>query len=73
VTLAVLVAYAADRRPACAWAAALGGVLGLAALTRGDALLLAPVLIGVVAWRTRASWTRRLVFAASPASCSSWW
>jgi 4-amino-4-deoxy-L-arabinose transferase-like glycosyltransferase len=63
VTLAVLVAYEADRRPVLAWAAALGGVLGLAALTRGDALLLAPVLIGVVGWRTRAAWTRRLVFA----------
>ena len=63
VTLAVLVAYEADRRPVLAWAAALGGVLGLAALTRGDALLLAPVFILVVAWRTRAPWTRRLVFA----------
>ena len=29
----------------------------------GDALLLAPVFILVVAWRTRAPWTRRLVFA----------
>ena len=44
VTLAVLVAYEADRRPVLAWAAALGGVLGLAALVP---------MLGGLAWSLR--------------------
>lgn len=63
MTGAVLVAYMAALRPTVLRWAALGVVLGVAALARSDALLLAPILVGVVAWRLHASVTRRFALA----------
>jgi Dolichyl-phosphate-mannose-protein mannosyltransferase len=51
VVLAVLLAYRLIDRPTAWRAAALGGAIGLAALTRGEGLLLLPVLAVPVAWR----------------------
>jgi 4-amino-4-deoxy-L-arabinose transferase-like glycosyltransferase len=64
ITAAVLLAYAALDNPTPARWLLLGAVLGVAALARSDALVLAPLLIGAVAWRVRAaSWPRRITFA----------
>lgn len=64
VTAALLVAYRALDDPGFGWFAALGGLLGLAALARSDALILAPVVIATVAWRARSVLpVRRLTFA----------
>lgn len=60
VTLALIAAHVLLERPRARWAALLGGVIGLAALTRSEALLLLPLLAAPVAiagarpWRTRA-------------------
>jgi Dolichyl-phosphate-mannose-protein mannosyltransferase len=51
VVLAVLLAYRLIDRPSARRAAALGAVIGLAALTRGEGLLLLPLLALPVAWR----------------------
>jgi 4-amino-4-deoxy-L-arabinose transferase-like glycosyltransferase len=45
------------------WAVALGAVIGLAALTRSEALLLLPLLALPVALRQRQGWVRRAVAA----------
>jgi hypothetical protein len=54
MTAAVIVAYRAIAAPTVARFAALGLVLGLSALARSDALIVAPVLIGATAWAVRA-------------------
>jgi 4-amino-4-deoxy-L-arabinose transferase-like glycosyltransferase len=51
IVLAVLLAYRLIDRPSARRAAALGAVIGLAALTRGEGLLLLPVLALPLAWR----------------------
>jgi 4-amino-4-deoxy-L-arabinose transferase-like glycosyltransferase len=63
ITAAVLLAYAASDNPTPTRWLVLGTVLGVAALARSDALVLGPLLIGVVAWRVRAaSSVRRITF-----------
>lgn len=63
VTAAVLVAYIVIARPGVAAWVGLGALLGAAALTRTDALVVAPILVAVVAWRCRgrATGLRRVV------------
>lgn len=51
VVWAVLLAYRLIDRPTAGRAAALGAVVGLAALTRGEGLLLLPLLAIPLAWR----------------------
>jgi Dolichyl-phosphate-mannose-protein mannosyltransferase len=51
VVVAVLLAYRLIDRPTVGRAAALGAVIGLAALTRGEGLLLLPLLAIPLAWR----------------------
>jgi hypothetical protein len=51
ITAAVLVSYGTLDRPTWSRFAALGAVLGLAALCRSDALITAPLLISATAWR----------------------
>ncbi len=65
VTAAVLASYRALDRPTLWRFGVVGVLVGLAALTRADALFLAPVLAAVLAWRVRApSTARRLGLAA---------
>lgn len=52
------------RRPSLGLAAGLGALAGLAALTRGEALLLAPLLLVPLAVRAGAAWRSRLTLAA---------
>lgn len=52
------------RRPSLGLAAGLGALAGLAALTRGEALLLAPLLLVPLAVRAEAAWRSRLTLAA---------
>jgi 4-amino-4-deoxy-L-arabinose transferase-like glycosyltransferase len=52
------------RRPSLGLAAGLGALAGLAALTRGEALLLAPLLLVPLAARAGAAWRSRLTLAA---------
>jgi len=52
------------RRPSLGLAAGLGLLVGLAALTRGEALLLAPLLLVPLAVRAGAAWRSRLTLAA---------
>jgi hypothetical protein len=52
------------RRPSLGLAAGLGALVGLAALTRGEALLLAPLLLLPLAVRAGAAWRSRLTLAA---------
>jgi 4-amino-4-deoxy-L-arabinose transferase-like glycosyltransferase len=51
-------------RPSLGLAAGLGALVGLAALTRGEALLLAPLLLVPLAVRAGAAWRSRLTLAA---------
>ena len=53
IALALLLAYRLLNRPNAARAAALGSAIGLATLTRSDAILLLPVLVAPLAWRAR--------------------
>lgn len=55
VAASLLLALDLARRPSPGRAAALGAVLAIAALTRGEALALIPLLLAPLAWRTR-SW-----------------
>jgi hypothetical protein len=48
------------RRPSLGLAAGLGALVGVAALTRGDALVLVPVLLIPLAFRAGAAWRSRL-------------
>jgi hypothetical protein len=48
------------RRPSLGLAAGLGALVGIAALTRGDALVLVPVLLIPLAFRAGAAWRSRL-------------
>jgi 4-amino-4-deoxy-L-arabinose transferase-like glycosyltransferase len=52
------------RRPSLGLAAGVGALAALAALTRGEALLLAPLLLLPLAFRGGAGWRERTVFAA---------
>jgi hypothetical protein len=52
------------RRPSLGLAAGVGALAGLAALTRGEALLLAPLLLIPLAVRAGAAWRSRLTLAA---------
>ena len=52
------------RRPSLGLAAGLGALVALAALTRGEALLLAPLLLVPLAVRAGAAWRSRLTLAA---------
>lgn len=52
------------RRPSLGLAAGLGVLVGVAALTRGDALVLVPVLLIPLAFRAGAAWRSRLTLAA---------
>jgi 4-amino-4-deoxy-L-arabinose transferase-like glycosyltransferase len=53
IALALIAAYRVIDRPTAGRAAALGAVVALAALTRSEALALAPLLVLPVAWRAR--------------------
>jgi 4-amino-4-deoxy-L-arabinose transferase-like glycosyltransferase len=53
------------RTPSLGLAAALGAVAGLAALTRGEALMLAPLLLLPLALRAPRDWDRRTGLAAA--------
>jgi len=65
VALALLAAYRLRDMPGWGIAMALGALLGLAALTRGEALVLLPLLALVLCLGERAPWRRRLLrFAA---------
>jgi len=65
VALALLAAYRLRDRPGWGIAVALGALLGLAALTRGEALVLLPLLALVLALGEQAPWRRRVLrFAA---------
>lgn len=61
--LAYLCVRAWEARSPLRWAAA-GLVLGLAVITRGNALLLAPVVLAAIAARFRTDWKRLLPAAA---------
>lgn len=62
ITVALWLAYRAMARPTWWWWFALQGVaLGLAALTRSDALFVAPLLLAATAWRTVGASTGRRV------------
>ena len=52
------------RRPSLGLAAGLGALVALAALTRGEALLLAPLLLVPLAVRAGAAWRSRLTLVA---------
>jgi Dolichyl-phosphate-mannose-protein mannosyltransferase len=52
------------RRPSLGLAAGVGALAGLAALTRGEALLLAPLLLIPLGVRAGAAWRSRLTLAA---------
>jgi hypothetical protein len=65
IAAATLAAYRTLDRPSWAWFALLGATLGLAALARSDALIVAPLVIGATAWRIAStSVGRRVLFAA---------
>lgn len=64
VVLVLLVAWSLLERPRLAASAGLGALIGLAALTRSEALLLLPLLAWPVAWRGGAGWLRRALVAA---------
>lgn len=51
VAIALLLAYRLLQRPGVGLAAVLGAVIGLAALTRGEAVLFVPLLAIPIAWR----------------------
>ena len=51
VTAAMLLSYRALAEPSVARFALVGLVVGLAALTRADALFLAPILAGALGWK----------------------
>lgn len=66
----LLSALAVIDRPTWRRAALLGAVIGLAALTRSEALLFLPFLVLPVAWRARSSWRGRGgVAAVAIAAC----
>jgi 4-amino-4-deoxy-L-arabinose transferase-like glycosyltransferase len=60
----LLSAFALLDRPNLRRAAMLGALVGLAALTRSEALLFLPFLVLPVAWRARPSWRGRGALAA---------
>jgi hypothetical protein len=63
LTAATLLTYRASDRPSAGSFALLGAVLGLAALTRTDALLYAPLLATAAALGVRATSARRMALA----------
>jgi 4-amino-4-deoxy-L-arabinose transferase-like glycosyltransferase len=64
VAAALWIALRFARRPSLGLAAGLGVLVGIAALTRGDALVLVPVLLIPLAFRAGAAWRSRLTLAA---------
>jgi 4-amino-4-deoxy-L-arabinose transferase-like glycosyltransferase len=60
VAATLWVALRFARRPSLGLAAGLGALVGVAALTRGDALVLVPVLLIPLAFRAGAAWRSRL-------------
>ena len=68
VVLTILLAYRHLDAPSPARAAAIGVAAGLAALTRGEALALVPLLVLVLVVRERAAVRARLVRAAAMAA-----
>lgn len=64
IALALLLACLTIERPTPAWSAALGAVIGFAALARPEALLLILLLVPVVAWRAPAHRVRTGLVAA---------
>jgi 4-amino-4-deoxy-L-arabinose transferase-like glycosyltransferase len=60
VAATLWVALRFARRPSLGLAAGLGALVGVAALTRGDALVLVPVLLVPLAFRAGAAWRSRL-------------
>ena len=60
ITTTVLIAYRALSTGSWGWFVLIGVLLGAAALARSDGLIVAPLLIGVTAWRTTAPSARRL-------------
>ena len=65
ITLAVLVAVRAVRSPSLGTFVGLGSLVGLATLTRSDALILAPILLGTTAWAAAGPARRRVGWAAA--------
>jgi 4-amino-4-deoxy-L-arabinose transferase-like glycosyltransferase len=65
IVLVLLAAYAYLERPGWRRAALVGALVGLAALTRGEALWLVPVLGLPLAWRAGRGWRPRLAAAAA--------
>jgi 4-amino-4-deoxy-L-arabinose transferase-like glycosyltransferase len=63
IALTLLAAYRFRDRPGAWRAALLGGAIGLAALTRGEALLLFPLLVLPVVWPLRGSGLRHAAVA----------
>jgi 4-amino-4-deoxy-L-arabinose transferase-like glycosyltransferase len=69
VALAVLAAYGLRSRPAAPRAVLLGAVVGLAALTRSEAVLLVPLLIAPSCWRLpQRAWRLLAIALASSAA-----
>jgi hypothetical protein len=64
IVLVLLAAYRYLDRPALGRGALVGALIGLAALTRGEALWLVPLLALPLAWRGAAAWRGRLALAA---------
>jgi 4-amino-4-deoxy-L-arabinose transferase-like glycosyltransferase len=65
IVLTLLLAYRLLGQPSVAVAAALGGVIGLATLTRSDGILLFPLLAVPVAWRTGRGRLRLIALVAA--------
>jgi Dolichyl-phosphate-mannose-protein mannosyltransferase len=74
IALALIAAYRVIDRPTNGRALALGAAIGLAALTRSEALLLVPLLVLPLAWRLRPTFVRVLVLACAGTAlvCAPW-
>jgi hypothetical protein len=64
IALVLLTAYRVFDRPTIARALALGLAIGLAALTRSEAIFLVPILVLPLAWRVRPHFVRVAVVAS---------
>jgi hypothetical protein len=74
IVLTLIVAYRFVDRPSWPYAAALGGLIGLATLTRSDGILLLPVLGAPLAWRAARGRLRAFaIMAAATALVVSPW
>jgi len=68
ITTAVLVAYRCMTNASWWWFVGLGLTLGVAALARTDALIVAPLLIAATAWRASLPIARRVAFGCLAAA-----